>query len=133
MTPATFESDRRDENLVAALGPACNRVKKISDKLGPLNSSANVESQDTKETNIESQGLISDENDCLSIIQSWMGQSTSTNNTSVIKYADVDRNLGLEHGSAKKYIEQAVKEWRYVVSRKGETTILFKEPSTSFD
>ena len=36
ITPATFEANRSDENLQAALGPACNKIRTCIDKLGKL-------------------------------------------------------------------------------------------------
>jgi predicted nucleotide-binding protein len=36
LTPATYEPDRQDGNLVAALGPACNRIRKAVEKLGRI-------------------------------------------------------------------------------------------------
>jgi hypothetical protein len=36
LTPATFEPNRQDKNLIAALGPACNRIRKAMENLGIL-------------------------------------------------------------------------------------------------
>jgi len=132
ITPATFDAERQDGNLVASLGPACNRINKVIEKLGLKTVTAE---QDTSQVTVVDEphdsGLITDENDCISLIQSWMGQRHSSDNTAVIKYADVDRKLGLAKGSAIKHIEIAAKRWDYVTSRKGDSTILFEynEPS----
>jgi len=34
MTPVTYDPHREDQNLVAGLGPACNRIRKVMEKLG---------------------------------------------------------------------------------------------------
>ncbi|CAK2013012.1 putative nucleotide-binding protein with TIR-like domain [Vibrio crassostreae] len=128
ITPATFDAERQDGNLVASLGPACNRINKTITKLGGKSTSEhNVSQPEVSTEEAEGSYLIDDENDCVSLIQSWMGQRHSSDNTAVIKYADVDRELGLVKGSALKYIEVAAKEWGYVPSRKGAATILFKD------
>ncbi|MEZ8056012.1 hypothetical protein BCT01_02515 [Vibrio tasmaniensis] len=130
ITPATFDAERQDGNLVASLGPACNRINKSIGKLGEKVGSDEKDNQ--PENAVEDVGesnFIDDENDCISLIQSWMGQRHSSDNTAVIKYVDVDRELGLAKGSALKYIEVAAKEWGYVPSRKGASTVLFKDSS----
>lgn len=36
LTPSTFVSDRPDGNLMAALGPACNKIRRAIRRLGPI-------------------------------------------------------------------------------------------------
>lgn len=122
LTPATFEPNREDKNLNAALGPACHKIKKAIQKQGEILKVQPAEEQDYLD------GL--DENDIISLIESWMGSRPVRLNTHVIKYADVDRELNIPVGSAKKYIEVAARRWDYVSARKGEQTILFRDIAT---
>jgi hypothetical protein len=119
ITPTLFEPDRQDKNVVAALGPSCNRIKKAINKFGEFKKT------ETNDFTPISKAL--DENDMISIIQSWMGSRPAQLNTQVIKFSDVDRQLSLKPGTAEKYIELAARKWRYTVERKGNNTILFKE------
>jgi len=121
LTPASYDSGRQDGNMVAALGPACNRIRRAVQKLGMLEVAAPPE---------ESQGaeaeFCSDAIDCVAIIRSWMGHRNSSLNTAVIRYNDVDRELKLSPGSARLYIEQAASKYDYIPSMKGKDTILFE-------
>lgn len=68
-----------------------------------------------------------DDNDVISIIESWMGSRPSGENTLAMRLTDVDRKLGLPSGSAEKHIATAARRWDYVVARKGKATIMFKK------
>jgi hypothetical protein len=68
-----------------------------------------------------------DENDIVSLLQSWMGGRPSKLNSRTIRFADVDQELGLPRGSAEKHIETAAHRWGYTAERRGKTTILFQE------
>jgi predicted nucleotide-binding protein len=67
LTPATFQPDRQDGNMVAALGPACNRIRKAIGKLGAVIASSKSAAPDPIDERC------SDPEDCRAIIQSWMG------------------------------------------------------------
>ena len=123
LTPAFFDAERQDANMVAALGPACNRIRKILKQfVGPPSASSRpVLEQPNSAT------LTSEENDCISIIQSWMGARPSADNIRVMRFDVIDRELGLEPGSARKYVKLAAQRWHYVVEREGQDTILFKD------
>lgn len=132
LTPATFAPDRTDGNLVAALGPACNRIRKSIRKLGQLEARPGTSVAGDPERHLSDivsshEGLISDPNDCISLIQSWMGSRASELNRQAIKYDEVDRVLKLAKGSARKHIEEAARHWSYKVLRKGEQTIIFDD------
>lgn len=124
MTPSTYDADRRDGNITAALGPACHRIYKSMSKLGSNESKTN-HSELLNE--VEDNSLLSNDEDCINMIQSWLGGRPSSSNTSAFKFSDVDRELNLIKGSAAKHIETAASRWGYVVERRGESTILFRQ------
>jgi hypothetical protein len=121
ITPANYQPDRTDGNLVAALGSACHRVRRSVLKFGPRVPNELQSTQAEEGQN----GFIDDENDCISLIESLMGSRPSAENTQANRFDDIDRKLGLAPGSARKYIEIAAKRWGYRVSRKGKDTIMF--------
>lgn len=119
ITPGEYEANRQDNNLTAALGPACNRIRKAIDKYGALpQPKIAPEPPDPADY---------DDNDIISILESWMGSRESDLNTQAIRYADVDRELGLPTGSAEKHIETAARRWEYIPSRRGKQTIKFEQ------
>lgn len=120
ITPITFKADRTDGNIVAALGPACNRIRRIAKRSGALRPAGEMM------TTEEPAELVDDQDDIIALLQSWMGRRASAQNRAAIKFADVDRELGLIRGATEEYIEVAAKRWGYVPERKGKQTILFR-------
>ena len=116
LTPAKYEPNRQDKNLNAALGPACNKIRKAFARLGQAVKTSSI-THDHRDDY--------DENDFISILESWMGSRHYKLNTQVIKYSDVDRELSLPRGTAEKYLEIAAGRWGYAPRRKGKETILF--------
>lgn len=127
LTPGSYDPDRQDGNMVAALGPACNRIRKSMKLLGSVKPSALTPVHETP----ISQPLCEDENDCISIIQSWMGSRPSAENGRAMRFDEVDHNLKLAPGSARKYLAKAAARWNYVIERQGQDTILFRQESSS--
>lgn len=121
LTPAEFSPDRQDGNMVAALGPACNRVRRAIAKMGNVTAAQVLPLAEPPIGD-----LMSDPNDCLSAIEGWMGDRPATRNILPIRFTDVDRELKLAPGSARRYLEQAARKWNYQVARVGKDTILFE-------
>jgi hypothetical protein len=123
LTPVTFDPNRQDGNLVAALGPACSRIRKSIAELG-----ARLPAQSSEQSNPDpAQSLTSDPDDCIALLQSWMGARSTSENNRAMRYDDIDRELRLAPGSARAYIEQAAKRYSYRAERKGKDFILFVE------
>lgn len=126
LNTANFDSNRQDKNVVAALGSACNKIRRAIAE-SKFDTAIEAEPLPISEPSRSSGALTSNKIDCLALIESWMGARPASDNTRAIRYSDVDRELGLEPGSAEKYIEEAAIRWRYEVARKGQEVILFKE------
>lgn len=125
ITVATYNADRQDEKLVAALGPSCNKIRNAISKQGKFEKSESPANRPAAP--VADITPITDENDAKSLIQSWMGSRTSSQNRQAIRFAEVDGILNLVPGSTEKYIEEIAQTWRYVPERKGKETIMFKQ------
>ena len=121
LAPATYDADRQDKNLQAALGPACSRVRKAMAKLGVVSK----EQSPGVVAESSSDDLCDDPNDCLSLIESWMGRRPSHLNTTAMRFDEVDRELRMAPGSARKHLSTAARRWGYVPARVGKDTVLF--------
>lgn len=129
VTTASYDPSRQDGNLVAALGPACNRMRNSIAKLGRIK--VEPQARGSARESIDDP-ILTDPNDILAAIQSWMGKRPSSDNTAAIHYSRVDSALNLKSGSAKEHIERAAARWDYVVAVKGEHTILFRDRDSMF-
>ncbi len=118
LTSLNYDPNRQDNNLQAALGPACNQLRTVFDKARTTLQSAEPRRQADQDLG---------KADILAILQSWMGSRDAQLNTQVIKYSEVDQDLTLPSGSTKQYIEKVASTRSYIVEHKGEHNILFKE------
>ena len=67
------------------------------------------------------------EDEIIDILERWMISREYAQNTRIIRYSEVDEELKLPHGSAKKHIEKAAQRQWYTALKKGEATITFEE------
>lgn len=125
ITPASYDADRQDGNLRAALGPACSRVRNAMRKHGKL-ATAQTFASNAPEPNA---GTIADVGDIMALLQSWMGSRSMSENAKAINFDAVDKELNLAPGSTKTHIEGIARRWRYRVAHRGEQTILFEQES----
>lgn len=121
LTPAIYEPNRQDGNLRAALGPACSKISKVFAKLGRLKNKA-----DSQRDDLLAPPCQYSEGDKKAILTSWMGSRPAGSNSKVIRFAEVDQELGLEPGTTKKYIKEIAARWHYIVDEEGDHTILFR-------
>ena len=67
------------------------------------------------------------DSDKRAILESWMGRRSTSENSSVIHFAEADQQLRLQPGSTKALIKSVATRWRYLVQHEGEHTILFRQ------
>ena len=68
-----------------------------------------------------------DDNDILALLQGWLGARSTEQNLAPIQFAQVDKDLNLPPGSAKRLLEQAAQKYHYLADVRGENVITFKE------
>lgn len=124
LTPLTYAADRTDGNLVAALGPACQRVRRSVSQHGAFSPPA-ASPEPPEEAGATE--LLSDTHDIIAVLVSWMGKRRSSENSSAIRYAEVDHELRLVPGSAQRHLAAAAQRWNYTPDVVGPTTILFRK------
>ena len=115
ITPALYEPNRQDRNLVAALGPAATKIARQIKNLSKRKSTP---------ISKEEEAPVLTEGDVKAVLQSWMGSRPAYLNTQVIHFSEVDKELKLPPGSSKKYIVEIARLWQYVPSQQGEQTVL---------
>lgn len=126
LTPALYDPNRQDENILAAIGPACSKISKSIAKQGskikvPFISIAVQQVEIPQDLPSYSVG------DIKALIQSWMGSRLANENAKVIHFSAVDHDLKIPKGSTKLYIKEIAGQWRYSVVQEGDQTILFKQ------
>lgn len=124
LTPALYDPNRQDGNILAAIGPACSKISKSIAKQGSQESliaTTVIQVSSTPDAATYTEG------DIKGILQSWMGARPATENAKVIHFSNVDHELKIPSGSTKLYIKEIANRWRYSAVQEGELTILFKQ------
>lgn len=65
-----------------------------------------------------------DDDDRLSMLESWLGRRSEVENTSVMHLSEVAREVGLTADDVAKHIGAAAGRWRYRIHRQGSGTVL---------
>lgn len=123
LTTALFNPVRQDGNVRAALGPACQRIITTAKKLGSLNK----ERLRTTSKSEASVRLTNDPTDCVMLIESWLGRRTTSQNLEPIEISQIDEELKLVPGSARRHIELAASKRGYKISQFGELYVQLKD------
>lgn len=131
LTSALFEPDRQDQNMQAALGPACAKISKAVKKQGTLQPSKDTVAINNQ-TEVTALNLNYSEGDIKAMLASWMGSRPASENLKIIHYAEIDRELKVPEGSTRKYIKEIASSWKYVVNQAGDHTILFKKEPVQY-
>ncbi len=99
VTPAKYSGERKKTEIAAALGPACHEIRQAMKLQGLFNSSADY----SKKIPANDHDNF-DENDKLVLLESWLLNDATED--VAIKYVDIDNELKLKLGSAKKLLPQ---------------------------
>jgi hypothetical protein len=115
MTAATYDSKRSDKNWTAALGTACTQIRNALNKAP------------TKIASDEPPPPMLTDDEVIAIIQAWMGRRDLRLNRQPFYFDQVDEELKLPTGSAKRLLKTAAQRWDYDVEKEGPTLVLFRE------
>ena len=119
ITTASYEPERSDDNINAALGPVATKIRRSLRKI-------NIQKQQEAQVDKESPEL--DENDIRSILESWFSGLPRSEAEKVIRFIQVDAELSLPNGASAKYLRDIARTHNYTVVREGKTTLLLKAP-----
>lgn len=115
MTPATYDPNRSDKNWTAALGTACNQIRNALQKAP------------AQKPSDEPPPPVLTDDEIVAIIQAWLGHRDSRLNKQPFYFDEVDKELKLPAGSAKRLLKTAAQKWSYDVEKEGPTLVLFRE------
>ncbi len=124
MTPGTYEAKRIDGNLVASLGPASNKIRKVLHRIGTR--SKELEMICSSESSTEEE--IIDKNDALKILEKWLGQQDAieVGEKELYHFSHVASETNLPKKLVEQVFEQAAKRWNLEVVSSDDITILLR-------
>jgi diguanylate cyclase (GGDEF)-like protein len=102
MNPLTFKQDRSDKNLRAALGPACNQIRKAITKYGPIRQLTTVPNEPI------SRIITSDEKDSLENDLTRIISESVSENLPCILYVDIDRFTAINKWYGKEVCDEVL-------------------------
>ena len=102
VSPAKYSGDRDRSEIAAALGPACHEIRQAM-KLQGLYEELTEEPKKIPANDHDN----FDNNDKLVLLESWLHNDAPE--SEAIKYTDIDNQLKLELGSAKKLLPEVFK------------------------
>jgi len=102
VTPAKYSGKRDKSEIAAALGPACHEIRQAMKLQGCFDNSAET----SKKIPANDHDNF-DEDDKLVLLESWLLNNAQEN--LAIKYVDIDNELKIELGSAKKLLPEVFK------------------------
>ncbi len=104
--PATFDPTRQDKNFQAALGPACNEVRKAMEACISAEPSSTVEHEGVPRVPWYDPNLTDE--DCEAILVNWLRTSLMPVLLKRKHHSDIDEELGLSPGTSARLTVKAV-------------------------
>ncbi len=121
ITPARYRGDRGDNNIVAALGPACNDIRRVVRDLKSVSSTQETVNPEPVDEHL-------DDADIIAILEAWLRTDAIVG--TAIRYSDVDKSVNLPNGSTKRLITQVFeRNTDLVLEISGASVFKFSEVS----
>lgn len=118
VNPADYDANRGDKNLLAALGPACNKILRVVESLGFIEQSATISETETEQ-------LEYDDVDIINILATSIMAKRDGYKNLCINYRELDEANDFAAGTTAKFIEDAtVQTETYKMKTKGKNTAL---------
>ena len=118
VNPADYEANRSDKNLLAALGPACNKILRVVESLGFIG-------QDTITSEAEPEQSEYDDVDIINLLATSIMTKRDGYKDLCINYRELDEAHGFVAGTASKFIDDAtVQTGTYKMKAKGKNTAI---------
>jgi len=127
VTPVKYSGEREKSEIAAALGPACHEIRQAMKLQGAFKGSTEAYKKIPANDHDNF-----DENDKIVLLESWLLNDATEG--IAIKYVDIDNELKLELGSAKKLLHEVFKRnARYHMDLTGGNVFKFSVDLDRFD